>query len=246
MILKKLFLLFCLSLMFLTAFSQKKMPALFIKHLTGNFYTYVSYGRYKGEPTPANGMYLVTNKGVVLFDTPWEDQYYQPLLDSIRVRHHKRVIMCISTHYHKDRTGGLKYYASKGIETYTTCLTDSLCIIHQMPRAKYLIAKDTVFNIDGNIFQTYSPGAGHTLDNIVLWFPKEKILYGGCFIKSTEDDNLGFTGDGNIKQWAVSIHHVKEKFPNPKYIIVGHNDYADLHSIDHTLKMVNDYNETHK
>lgn len=227
-------------------FCQSKMPAISIIHLTGNFYTYISYGTYEGEPTPANAMYLVTKKGVILFDTPWEENYYQPLLDSIWERHHKKVLMCISTHFHKDRTGGLQYYAGKGIKTYTTRRTDSLSVIHHMPRAQYLIPDDTTFNIDGNIFQTYYPGAGHTTDNIVIWFPKEKILYGGCFIKSTEDNNLGFTGDGNIKQWASSIRRVQEKFLNPAYIIVGHNDYTDLNSLNHTLEMVNKYNATHK
>ena len=33
-------------------------------------------------------------------------------------------------------------------------------------------------------FQTYYGGQGHTPDNIVIWFDKEKILYGGCLVKS--------------------------------------------------------------
>lgn len=228
------------------AFSQSKTSEIAIKRLTGNYYTYISYGTYAGAPTPANAMYLVTKKGVVLFDTPWEENYYQPLLDSIWVRHHQKVTMCIATHFHKDRTGGLQYYAGKGINTYTTRMTDSLSEIHHMPRAEHLIPNDTTFNIGGNIFRIYYPGPGHTIDNIVIWFPKEKILYGGCFIKSTDDDNLGFTGDGNIKQWANSIRHVQENFPNPDYIIVGHDDYTNLNSLNHTLEMVNKYNAAHK
>lgn len=51
------------------AFSQSTSN-LDITHLTGDFYVFVTYNMYKGNRIPANGMYLVTNDGVVLFDTP--------------------------------------------------------------------------------------------------------------------------------------------------------------------------------
>lgn len=88
--------------------------------------------------------------------------------------------MCLSTHFHDDRTGGLSYFAAKGIKTYTTCQTDSLSIIHHNHRAKFLIPHDTTFQIGGYVFQTYYPGAGHTQDNIVIWFPQQRILYGAA------------------------------------------------------------------
>lgn len=55
-------------------------------------------------------MYLVAKDGVVLFDTPWDTTQFQPLLDSIKLKHDKNVIICIATHAHEDRTGGLEYY----------------------------------------------------------------------------------------------------------------------------------------
>ncbi len=72
-----------------------------ILHLTKDFYIYTTYGDAgNGNMFPANGMYLVTEKGAVLFDTPWDTTQFQPLLDSIKARHNKNVIMCISTHFH--------------------------------------------------------------------------------------------------------------------------------------------------
>jgi len=241
---KKLLISFCLCITVDSVFSQSALPPLRIQHVTGNFYTYVSYGNFNGISYPSNSMYLVTKKGVVLFDTPFDESYYQPLLDSIWKRHHKKAIMCIATHFHNDRTGGIKYYASKGIKTYATRMTDSLCVARGENRAEYLIPNDTTFRVSGNTFQTYYPGAGHTLDNIVIWFPKEKILYGGCFIKSA-GDNLGNLSDSDVKAWANSIRRVQQKFPNPNYIIVGHKDYTDKNSLSHTLDLVNEYNATH-
>jgi metallo-beta-lactamase class B len=188
---------------------------------------------------------MVTKKGVILFDTPWQKKYFQPLLDSIRVRHHKKVMMVISTHWHQDRTAGLKYYASKGIKTYTSRQTDSLCVLHHKNRARFLIPRDTTFHIGEGSFQTYYPGPGHTMDNIVIWFPKQKLLYGGCFIKSTDVKTLGNIEDGNVKDWEQSLRRLQKKFPDPKYIITGHYSWRDKKSISHTLDMVEAYNKNH-
>ena len=182
-------------------------------------------------------MYLVTNIGVVLFDTPWDTTQFQPLLDSIKFRHNKKVILCIATHFHEDRTAGLAYYKQQGIKTYTTKKTDELSKKRNKKRAEFLIEKDTVFTVGQYSFQTYYPGQGHTPDNIVIWFDKEKILYGGCLIKSTEADDLGNLEDANVKEYATSIENVQKKCKHPKYIIPGHLDWTNTNSLEHTLKL---------
>jgi glyoxylase-like metal-dependent hydrolase (beta-lactamase superfamily II) len=101
---------------------QSTEKALAIKPLCDNFYIYSTYNLYKEYKVSANGMYLVTDNGVVLFDTPWDTTQFQPLLDSIKLKHHKDVVLCIATHFHDDRTAGFEYYRSKGIKTYSTKL----------------------------------------------------------------------------------------------------------------------------
>lgn len=137
------FLVFLLSVG--TAQSQQSPDKLKITHLAGDFYVYTTYNLYKGERIPANGMYLVSSRGVVLFDSPWDTTQFQPLLDSIQARHHQNVVICIATHFHNDRTAGLEYFRKQGIRTYTSALTDELSRKDGMKRAEFLIAKDTVF-----------------------------------------------------------------------------------------------------
>lgn len=234
---KKLVILALLGILSLTISAQNKYN-LKITHLTDNLYLYVSYGKYMNTYYPANAMYMVTNKGIVLFDTPWAKRYYQPLLDSLWARHHQKVILCISTHFHDDRTGGLKYYNAKGIKTYTTATTDSLSTLHHNNRARFLLYQDSTFKVGQSSFSTYYPGPGHTLDNIVIWFPKQKVLYGGCLIKSVSDTSLGNLEDADVPQWANSLRRLQKKFPNPHFVIVGHNDWRDPNSIQHTLKLI--------
>ena len=69
--------------------AQKPTP-LTITPLTNNFYVFTTYGEYQGEYYPANGMYVLTREGAILFDSPWDTTQFQPLLDSIRIKHREK------------------------------------------------------------------------------------------------------------------------------------------------------------
>lgn len=221
----------------LSAFAQTPERKLEIHHLTGDFYVYKTFSLYKGQRIPANGLYLVTSEGVVMVDSPWDTTQFQPLLDSIKHKHKKEVVLCIATHFHEDRTAGLEYYRKRGIKTYTTKQTDELSKVRGMSRAEFLIKDDTTFTVGQYKFNTFYPGPGHAPDNIVIWFEKEKMLYGGCLIKSTDDHTLGNLGDANIAKYAETVMHVQRKCVNPKFVIPGHNDWSSTRSLEHTLQM---------
>lgn len=226
-------------------FAQTQEPKLKITHLTGNFYVFTTYNTYEGSLIPANGMYFITNKGVVLVDTPWDTTQFQPLLDSINAKHNQHVIMCIATHWHSDKTEGLDYYKQKGIKTYTTRLTDELSKKNNKKRAEFLISNDTLFTIGEFTFETYYPGEGHTTDNIILWFNKEKILYGGCLIKGADAENLGYLGDGNTQAYETTLKNVQKKCPDPKHIIVTHSDWKNINSLNHSIKLAKKLKKKH-
>ncbi|HTH56536.1 MAG TPA: BlaB/IND/MUS family subclass B1 metallo-beta-lactamase [Cyclobacteriaceae bacterium] len=227
-------------------FGQSGEAKLKISHLTGDFYIYTTYNYFNGNRTPANGMYVVTEKGAILIDSPWDTTQFQPLLDSIRVRHNTKAAMCIATHFHEDRTGGLEYYKRKGIATYTTKRTDELSKKNKKKRAEFLITHDTTFAIGQYVFKTYYPGHGHAPDNIVVWFEKEKVLYGGCLIKSTADNNLGNLGDASVNDYAAAVLNVQQKCRNPKYVVPGHNDWTNTRSLLHTFQMAEELRRNRK
>lgn len=218
-------------------FGQAENVKLKISHLTGDFYIYTTYNTYQESQVPANGMYLLTDNGVVMFDTPWDTTQFQPLLDSIKLKHNKTVLMCFATHWHSDKTAGLEYYRQQGIKTYTTALTDELSKKNNKKRAEFLMTNDTVFHVGQYLFETYYPGQGHTLDNIVIWFKKEKILYGGCLIKGADAEDLGYLDDGNLTAYAATLKKVRQKYRKPKFIIIAHSDWKNINSLKHSLMM---------
>jgi metallo-beta-lactamase class B len=226
-----------LIFIFCAAGVNAQSPKIKITPLTGNYFIYTTYGTYVKSPVPAHGMYVVTDRGVLLLDTPWDTTQFQPLLDSIQKRHKKQVVLCIATHWHSDRTEGLEYYRRQKIKTYTTALTDSFSRHHNKKRAEFLMTKDTVFNIGGTSFEVYYPGGGHTEDNIVVWFGKEEILYGGCLIKGAEAENLGYLGDANIASYEETLRKLERRYPDPAYIIVSHHDWTNVNSLKNSIRL---------
>lgn len=186
-------------------------------------------------------MYLITDNGAVMFDSPWDTTQFQPLLDSIKAKHSKAVVICIATHSHKDKTAGLEFLKERGVKTFTTRHTDEISKVKGEKRAEFLMEKDTVFSVGQYKFQTYYGGQGHTADNIVIWFDKEKILYGGCLVKSVEAKDLGNLEEANVSEWPATIKNIQARFKNSKFIIPGHQSWTSNKSLDHTLKLINEY-----
>jgi glyoxylase-like metal-dependent hydrolase (beta-lactamase superfamily II) len=226
------------SFCFAAIHAQHKSPKVKISHLTGDFYVYTTYKDLGNGLFPSNSMYMLTRDGALLFDTPRGTTQFQPLLDSIQSRHNQKVLMCIATHFHSDRTAGLAYYRQQGVKTYTTKLTDELAKTGVENRAEFLIESDTAFSIAQHNFQTYYAGQGHTKDNIVIWFDNEKILYVGCLIKSIEAKDLGYPADANASAWAAAIKNIQRKFKGPNYIIPGLQEWHSKASLEHTLKLI--------
>ncbi|SEW51648.1 BlaB/IND/MUS family subclass B1 metallo-beta-lactamase [Chitinophaga arvensicola] len=222
---RRVFAFICLLLISGSIAAQKSPFRIKTAHLTGNIYVYTSYGEFNNTVYAANAVYALTDSGVVIIDTPWSEDQTQQLLDTIEQRHHLKVIACIVTHFHEDRTAGLNVMKKHGVITYSTALTKELCKEHNNPQAERTIRNDVHHNIDGLKLQTFFPGEGHSKDNIVVWFPQSKVLYGGCFIKSAEAKDIGNVADGNVKAWPASLARVKKQFPNPKYVIPGHDDW---------------------
>jgi metallo-beta-lactamase class B len=122
-------------------------------------------------------------------------------------------------------------------------LTDQLSKANGEKRAELLMTKDTTFNVGQYAFETYYPGEGHTADNIVLWFPKQNILYGGCLIKGVDAEDLGFLGDGNKSAYEATLRNVQRKYPHPRFLIVTHSEGHDTRALAHSIQLAKQLKE---
>lgn len=191
-----------------------------------------------GSPFPSNGLVVETAEGVVLIDTGWGDKETEELIKWIRVHLKKKVVLCIGTHFHADRIGGVAVLKKLNIPTYSYSLTEKLATEHNVPAPNGILPVDTTIKIGGMKFECFYPGEGHTKDNIVVWFPSQKILFGGCLVKSMEANDLGNIADANVTAYPTTIERVIKKFPDPKFVIPGHQSW-DAGALQHTLDMAN-------
>ena len=73
--------------------------------------------------------------------------------------------------------------------------------------------------------------------NKYIWFDKERILYGGCLIKGADAENLGYLGDANLEEYHTTLKNVQKRYADPRYIIISHSDWNNVHSLEHSIRM---------
>ncbi len=229
----KCFLSFVLFTISSHGFSQLEF-----QKLADSAYMYTTYNTYKGNKISANGIIRLTNAGAIMIDSPWDTTQFQPLLDSIKTKWNQDVVFVIATHWHEDRSGGLEFYAKQGISTYSTRATKNLCRENNKPQAEYTFTADTTFLIGGVTFETYFPGAGHTPDNIIVYFPSERLMAGGCFIKSVEATDLGNLSDANLGMWPIAAKNLKKKYRKVKIVVPGHDKVDGKKALRHTIRLL--------
>ncbi len=125
---------------------------------------------------------------------------------------------------------------SMSIPTHSSLLTHDLLTQENKPLASQVFTGDHLVMMDG-LLEVYYPGAGHTVDNLVVWLPEKKLLFGGCLVRSLEWQSLGFIGDAVISQWADSISKLQSKYNNVEMVVPGHGAVGDRSILDHTFSL---------
>jgi glyoxylase-like metal-dependent hydrolase (beta-lactamase superfamily II) len=207
-----------------------------IIQLADNVYQHISYK--KVQPwgmVAASGLIVVDESDAYIIDTPWSIKDTEKLLSWIKSKD-LLIKSSIVTHFHDDASGGIPLLNQYRIKTYATPLTNNLLSLQNREKSSHEISSKT-FSFANNLIEVFYPGAGHTQDNIVVWLPNEKILFGGCFVKNMQSKNLGYTGDASIKEWPISIQNVVNKYPNIKLVVPGHGKTGDISLLKHTAKL---------
>ena len=175
-----------------------------------------------GAMYPANGLLLERGDTSLFIDTGWTPDQAETLVQWSRQTLKKPVALAVATHFHEDRTGGVDILKTLGIRTLAQPLTCTLAREHRTPAPEPIsgfTGRRYAFDSDCELF---FPGAGHTRDNVVAWVPSRKILFGGCFLKSSTSDGLGNTADADVPDWSGSVQRLAQQYPDRAITVPGH------------------------
>jgi metallo-beta-lactamase class B len=189
------------------------------------------------ERTGANGLVVIDGEDAVLINLPWTDAQTAALFDWVAQNSKATVRAVVPTHFHQDCMGGLAEAHRRGANSYGLDKTIALARQDHLPVPQCPFKLRTAVRCGTEIILLAYPGAGHTTDNIVAWLPKQRVLFGGCLIKSLNEQSLGNTSDGDLAAYPATLNKVKAAYRNAKIIVPGHGDWGGPELIDHTLKL---------
>jgi metallo-beta-lactamase class B len=240
----KLLILLLSGLIQLSGFSQRSESIKISKdieliRISEHAIVHVSYSELPGIGRfPSNGLiYLDRGKGY-LFDTPISDSLTRELVNWIIDSLRTEIIGFVPNHWHNDCMGGLNYLQSIGIDSYANQMTIDIAKSKGLPLPSHGFKDSLTLTLNGKSIRCYYLGAAHSLDNIVVWIPDERILFAGCMSKDFNANGLGNAADGDLKEWPMTIDRVIDKFPSAKIVIPGHGQLGGLELLKHTKELL--------
>ena len=242
---KKLLILLILVLTCLSGICQTNRETIKISKdlelikISENAFVHVSYSVVPGYGRiSANGLILINKSNAFLFDTPWTDSLTMVLVNYLRGHFNLKIAGFIPNHWHSDCMGGLGYLQNQGIKSYASQKTIDIARKKKLPVPSKGFRDSLQLNLGEKVIKCYYLGAAHSLDNIVVWIPSEKILFPGCMVKSLNSSDLGNIADGDIISYTGTIERVIKKFKTAEIVIPGHGQIGGPELLIHTIELV--------
>lgn len=186
----------------------------------------------------SNAGFVVTNNGVVVFDTLGTPVLGQKLLNAIKKITDQPIKLVIVSHYHADHIYGLQVFKDVGVEIWAH--TRGQEYLHSEAAEKLMeerrealfpwvdeksrlvaadkwLGEETRFEMGGLHFELQHVGPAHAPDDMVMFVKEDSVLYAGDLIFI---GRIPFVGDADSRSWLVAIDKVLAF--KPKFMITGH------------------------
>ncbi|MFK8101870.1 MAG: subclass B1 metallo-beta-lactamase [Saprospiraceae bacterium] len=214
-----------------------KSDTLTIEKLTKNTFRHLSYlSTTSFGKVACNGMIVIDQQEALIFDTPTNDADAKELIDWVESNLKCKVIGVVVSHFHVDCLGGLNEFHDRQIPSYASLKTIELAKLAGMAVPQIGFEASRELQVGTKTVHNEFFGEGHTRDNIVAYFPAEKVLFGGCLIKCL-GANKGYLGDANTQEWSKTVRAIQEKYKDIKVIIPGHGQPGNTDLLKYTIEL---------
>lgn len=211
--------------------------SLTITRITENTFIHTSYHQTNDfGNVPCNGLVVRDGKEVIIFDTPTKDGASEELISWLVDTMRCSIKAVVPTHFHHDCLGGLNAFHAHGIPSYANAHTIELATATGAAIPQHGFTDSLVLNAGAEPITTTFFGAGHTQDNVVGYFAKEKVLFGGCLVKEL-DATKGYLGDADTTAWSATVERVKKEYPEVRIVVPGHGAHGGPELLDYTTQL---------
>jgi metallo-beta-lactamase class B len=209
-----------------------------LNKISERVYVHTTYKLINGYNTPSNGLIVISTEGIILVDTPWDDELTSELIKVVKRNFKMEIILAIISHAHEDRIGGIKTLLENKIKTIGYKLTADKAKELGYLEPNRFNQEDTSIVAGSTLINVFYPGPAHTIDNVVVWLPLERILFGGCMIKSLMSESLGNVSDADVTAWPNSVSKLLTKYEEAEVVIPGHGKWGGKSLVHHTLALL--------
>ncbi len=190
----------------------------------------------------SNAGFIVTEEGVVVFDTLGTPSLANMFLAKIRSVTDKPILKVIVSHYHADHIYGLQVFkelgaeiiAPKGAMIYLgspkaeSLLEDRrFALSPWVNKSTYLVSPDMIidkpvsFKVGNTKFTLDVLGAAHSDGDLTLLVEPEQVFFSGDIIF---EGRVPYLGDSNTKTWLATL--IQMETGKIKALIPGHGPAA--------------------
>lgn len=205
-----------------------------------------------GLPTPenqgwnSNSHFVVTEKGVLLFDTGSSESIGNSIKKAIESVTDQPVRWVINSHSHADHWFGnaafsdtvTEFIASKqalttmkedgqGSLDFYSRVTKGTIGTTRLAYPNMLLEQNQKRNFGGLDVEFIFSNDGHSPGDILMWLPQQKIIVGGDVLSS--DWMPVITGHGNIPNLINTLNHITKL--NPAIVLTGHGSATTAKSV---------------
>lgn len=190
----------------------------------------------------SNAGFIVTDKGIIVFDSLGTPSLAKKLIQKIRTVSSLPITQLIVSHYHADHVYGLQVFKDLGAEIIAPVgyeeYMDSPSAAERLEERQFslspwvnentylvtpdkVISKSTRFEYGGVTFTLSLAGSAHSQGDMTLYVEPDKVLYSGDIIF---EGRVPFLGNADTKHWLDTLTRMETDHVNA--LIPGHGPSA--------------------
>lgn len=188
----------------------------------------------------SNAGFVVTDDAVLVVDALGAPVLAERLLGSIREITDKPVKTVVLTHYHADHIYGAQVFQDAGARVIAHQLGREYLFSHtaegrlevsredlapwinddtRLVEAAVWIDGEQALTQGGMEFVLQPAGPAHTVEDVVVWVPEDKVLFSGDVVFA---NRVPYVGEADSRSWLQALERLAEF--DAEVIVPGHGD----------------------